>query len=215
MPELLDNEAVLSVATRAVAAADPMMGRFVALAGHCRIHEGEVDNFTALVRSIVFQQLAGAAATTIFSRLVTSVGGEVTPAALGRVDDSSLRGVGLSSAKLISIRDLAARVETGDVPLHDVADMTDAEITARLVGVRGIGPWTAQMFLLFQLRRADVWPTGDLGVRAGHRLIYGLPEMFSAKAMGPAGERFQPYRSVAAWYCWEAVHIARGTPTAV
>ncbi|HEV3231312.1 MAG TPA: DNA-3-methyladenine glycosylase 2 family protein [Candidatus Dormibacteraeota bacterium] len=209
MPTALTTAADLARAAAHVAAADPAMAAFVERAGPCQMREPLEGAFAALVRSVAYQQLAGNAAAAIHGRFVTAIGGRVTPEAVLAAPEAVIRAAGMSGGKTATLRDLAARVVDGSVPLHDVDQLDDAEISARLVTVRGIGRWTAEMFLLFQLRRPDVWPTGDLGVRAGHRLIYGLPEMLDAKALEPEGERFRPYRSVAAWYCWEAVHIAR------
>ena len=122
-----------------------------------------------------------------------------------------LRGAGLSGGKAASLRDLAGRVLDGTVVLSSrgLAKEPDDEVVARLSTVRGIGRWTAEMFLIFQLRRLDVWPTGDFGVRRGYGLAWGMP-MPTAKVLEPLGERFRPYRSVAAWYCWRAVELYGG-----
>jgi DNA-3-methyladenine glycosylase II len=121
------------------------------------------------------------------------------------VPDAALRSAGLSAAKAASIRDLAVRVDAGEVKLARMSRLPDDEIVRELTLVRGIGRWTAEMFLMFQLGRPDVWPVDDLGVRKGYSLIYGLPEMPIARDLDPLGERFRPYRSVVAWYCWRAV----------
>jgi DNA-3-methyladenine glycosylase II len=205
----LRTEADLAAGTAAVAAADPRMAAHIERAGPVRLRDPLEDAFAALVRSVTFQQLAGAAAAAIHGRLVGALGGQVTPEAVLDTPEPAIRAAGMSAGKTATIRDLAAKTLDGTVPLDDVEALDDAEIAARLTTVRGIGRWTAEMFLLFQLRRPDVWPTGDLGVRAGHRLIYALPEMLSARALEPEGDRFRPFRSVAAWYCWEAVHISR------
>src|SRR5207244_62468 len=122
-----------------------------------------------------------------------------------------LRSVGLSGNKAASLRDLAAKVLDGTVMLDPAGLRTesDAEVVARLSTVRGIGPWSAEMFLMFQLRRLDVWPTGDLGVRRGFGLAWGIP-MPTARQLGPLGDPFQPYRSVVAWYCWRASELYGG-----
>jgi len=116
-----------------------------------------------------------------------------------------LRSVGLSEAKTLAILDLASKVEDGTVPLRSISRYDDDTIVERLSSVRGIGRWTAEMFLMFQLGRTDVWPVDDLGVRKGYALAYGLDEMPKPKELVELGERFRPYRSVAAWYCWRAV----------
>jgi DNA-3-methyladenine glycosylase II len=167
-------------------------------------------HFAALARSITYQQLAGAAAAAIHGRMVAVLGGAVTAQAVLAADPAALRGAGLSAAKLASITDLAEKTIDGTVPLAGIERVGDDEIVARLTAVRGIGRWTAEMFLLFELRRADVWPVDDLGVRHGWRLIHGAEEMLPPKLLQIEGERFRPYRTAAAWYCWQAVHVSRG-----
>lgn len=119
--------------------------------------------------------------------------------------EAVLRSAGLSGAKSASILDLAVKVASGDVRLGGWARATDDAIVQRLVTVRGIGPWTAQMFLVFELNRPDVWPTGDLGVRVGYGRIHGLAAPPSPAELAILGDRYRPYRTVAAWYCWRAV----------
>src|SRR5207248_9300451 len=130
------------------------------------------------------------------------------PDTLLELSDEQLRAAGISANKAASLRDLATRVLDGTVVLNPrgLSRQSDEEITARLSTVRGIGPWTAHMFLLFQLRRLDVWPTGDFGVRRGYGLAWKVP-MPSARALQPLGDPYRPYRSVAAWYCWRAVEL--------
>ena len=117
---------------------------------------------------------------------------------------AALRTAGLSAAKAAAMWDLAERDLAGDLGLAVLGRLGDEEVTARLVAVRGIGPWTAQMFLLFTLHRLDVWPTGDLGVRKGYALAFELEDLPSPADLERAGEPFRPYRSIAAWYCWRA-----------
>ena len=169
-------------------------------------------HFGALVRSIVYQQLAGAAAAAIHGRFRLLVDGTLTPDAVLALPEEALAGAGLSGAKRASIRDLAAKVADGTVPLQRISRLDDEAIIERLVTVRGIGRWTAEMFLLFQLGRMDVWPVDDLGVREGWRLIQGEVERPAPKDLQAEGERYRPIRSVAAWYCWQAVHIDREKP---
>lgn len=193
-------------------AEDPVFGPLVEEVGPLRLRPPLDTHFAALVRAICFQQLAGAAATTIHGRFVDALDGEVTPQAVEAAPDDPLRGAGLSASKLASVRDLAEKVADGRVPLDDIDRLPDDEVKARLVQVRGIGPWTADMFLIFQLRRPDVWPVGDLGVRAGYARLHGLAEPPSPKELEPLGEPYRPWRSAAAWYCWRAVEtITPGT----
>ena len=167
--------------------------------------------FAALVRSITFQQLAGRAAAAIHGRLMAALGDGCTPGAVLALPEAALRGAGLSAAKVASIRDLAAKVEDGTVPLDDIEALSDDDIVERLSRVRGIGSWTAEMFLIFQLRRPDVWPVDDLGVRKGYALAHGLPGPPPPRELMALGEPYRPYRTVAAWYCWRAAETVLPT----
>jgi DNA-3-methyladenine glycosylase II len=189
---------------------DPVMRRLVEQAGPAKVPPPELTHFEALVRAVVYQQLAGAAASAIHGRLVAALG-EVVPERVLALPEETLRSAGLSAAKAASIRDLAVKVADGTVVL-DPAGLraeSDAEVVARLSTVRGIGKWTAEMFLMFQLRRLDVWPTGDLGVRKGFGLAWDIPTP-TAKELDPLGDPYRPYRSVVAWYCWRAAEIYQG-----
>jgi DNA-3-methyladenine glycosylase II len=187
------------------------MAAFIERAGTLAERPGMGDPFTSLAHAVVFQQLAGRAAAAIYGRLVASLGGQMTPPALLARTPDELRAVGLSAAKTAALIDLATKVSDGMVPLDELATLTDDEIVARLVTVRGIGRWTAEMFLLFELRRPDVWPVDDLGVRNGYSLIHELASIISPKLLQAEGERYRPFRSTAALYCWQAVHLSRGT----
>jgi DNA-3-methyladenine glycosylase II len=190
---------------------DPVLRRLVAQTGPPQLAPPTEGHFGALVRAIVYQQLAGAAAAAIHGRLVAALDGEMTPERLLSLPDDALRAAGLSRRKAESLRDLAAKVLDGTVVLDPpgLRAESDAEMIARLSSVRGIGAWTAQMFLLFQLRRLDVWPTGDLGVRKGYGLAWGVPTP-TAKELEPLGDPYRPYRSVLAWYCWRAAELYAG-----
>ena len=166
-------------------------------------------HFAALAESILHQQLAGAAARAIHGRFVALFDGDLSPEAVLAVPPRKLRAAGLSGRKVASIRDLAAKVVDGTVPLHRLGRLADEELITRLSIVRGIGRWTAEMFLIFQLRRLDVWPVGDYGIRKGYALAYGLRKLPTPKQLDMVGERFRPYRTVAAWYCWQAVRKQR------
>jgi DNA-3-methyladenine glycosylase II len=187
---------------------DPVMRRLVTEAGPARVRPPAGTHFEALVRAIVYQQLAGRAAAAIHGRLIAALDGRVEPVQMLTLSDDTLRSAGLSGAKAASLRDLAAKVVDGTVVL-DPAGLrkeSDDEVVARLTTVRGIGKWSAEMFLMFQLRRLDVWPTGDLGVRKGFGLAWAIPTP-TAKQLDPLGDPFRPYRSVVAWYCWRAAEI--------
>jgi len=198
-------------AARILAERDPVIARLVAEAGPPRLSRPTESHFGTLVRAIVYQQLAGRAAAAIHGRLIAAVGGNVLPEPLLALTDEQMRAVGLSRNKMASLRDLAAKVLDGTVVLspHGLARESDDEIITRLSAVRGIGPWTAEMFLIFRLRRLDVWPVGDLGVRRGYGLAWQVPEP-TARELKPLGEPFRPYRSVAAWYCWRAAELYAG-----
>jgi DNA-3-methyladenine glycosylase II len=187
---------------------DPVLRGLVERAGLPRPRPPSESHFAALVRAIVYQQLAGAAAAAIHGRLTAALDGEVTPERLLSLGQAELRAAGLSGNKMASLTDLAGKVLDGTVVL-DPAGLRaegDAEVIARLSAVRGIGAWTAQMFLMFQLRRLDVWPTGDLGVRKGFALAFGRP-VPTPKELEPLGDPYRPYRSVLAWYCWRAAEF--------
>ena len=188
-------------------AADPTFGPVVREVGSVLVPVNRASRFAALARAIVYQQLAGAAARTIHGRVVTVVGGDVTPEAILASSEAALRGAGLSAAKHAAIVDLATRVSEGDVELRDLDDLDDATVKARLTRVRGVGPWTADMFLMFTLRRPDVWPVGDLGVRQGMGRILGWPEAPTAQQLELIGVGYRPWRSAAAWYCWRALEL--------
>lgn len=204
-------------AAEELARRSPAMAALVAEAGPPVLRPPHGTHFAALVRSVLYQQLAGAAAATIHRRLIALLDEEVTPERVLSVAPEDLRAVGLSGNKAASIVDLAAKVLDGTVVLDPrrLAREPDEEVIVRLTAVRGIGRWTAEMFLMFQLRRLDVWPVGDLGVRRGFGLAHGIA-MPGPKDLGPLGDPYRPYRSVAAWYCWRACDLYAGArPSAV
>lgn len=200
-----------SAAADLLAEGDPVVAGLRAAAGLPRIGRPHGTHFAALVRSVLYQQLAGSAAAAIHARLIAALDGEVVPERLLALPPETLRAVGLSANKAASLRDLAAKVLDGTVVLESrgLARESDDEVVARLSTVRGIGTWTAQMFLMFQLRRLDVWPTGDLGVRRGFGLAWGIA-MPTARQLEPLGDPYRPYRSVVAWYCWRACELYAG-----
>jgi len=197
-----------------VARRDPVMGELMERIGRFRLPPPTTDHFAALAESILYQQLAGAAAATIHRRFEALFDGQLSPEAVLAVPEKKLRAAGLSGRKAASIRDLAAKVADSTVPLDRISRLRDDDIVARLSVVKGIGRWTAEMFLIFQLRRLDVWPVDDYGVRQGYSLAYGLPALLTPKQLAPEGDRFRPYRTVLAWYCWQAVHEARAMKAA-
>jgi 3-methyladenine DNA glycosylase/8-oxoguanine DNA glycosylase len=194
---------------------DPCFGAWVRRIGPTTASRADLHPFAYLVRAIVGQQLAGAAAATIHGRVVDELDGDVVPESVGRADPARLRAAGLSASKLRAIRDLADRAASGALLLEEdhLAPMDDETIVTHLTGVWGVGRWTAQMFLMFRLGRPDVWPTGDLGVRAGWARIYRV-ERPSAKALETAADHLRPWRSAAAWYCWRAIELPDPDPEA-
>jgi DNA-3-methyladenine glycosylase II len=200
-----------AAAAEMLASRDPVVAALIAAAGPIRIGRRTGSHFAGLVEAIVYQQLAGAAARAIHGRLVAALDDDVRPEALLALSDETLRAAGLSANKARSLRDLAAKVLDGTVILspRGLSHQSDEEVIARLSTVRGIGPWTAQMFLIFRLRRLDVWPTGDFGVRQGYGLAWKVP-MPTARELEPLGDPYRPYRTIVAWYCWRAVELYDG-----
>ncbi|MEJ2502754.1 MAG: DNA-3-methyladenine glycosylase 2 family protein [Gemmatimonadota bacterium] len=198
-----ERETVWPEATRRLAE-DPAFGPLVERVGPVRLRPARGTPFASLAAAIVYQQLAGAAAVTIHGRFVEAVQGDVTPESVLNTAEPALRGAGLSRAKLGAIRDLAEKARSGEIPLDDLEHLDDETIVRHLTRVRGIGPWTARMYLLFDLRRPDVWPVGDLGVRTGLARVLGLDTPPTARETEWAGIGYRPWRSAVAWYCWRA-----------
>jgi DNA-3-methyladenine glycosylase II len=202
-----------SAAAAEVARRDRVMAALMKRTGRFRLPPPTTGHFEALAESILYQQLAGTAAAAIHRRFVALFDGNLSPDAVLAMPEERLRGAGLSGSKAVSIKDLAAKVADGTVPLEQIDRVPDDEIVERLSVVRGIGRWTAEMFLIFQLRRLDVWPVDDYGVRTGWSLAHRLPDLLKPKELQAEGEKFRPYRTVVAWYCWEAVHESRAKPS--
>jgi methylated-DNA-[protein]-cysteine S-methyltransferase len=206
-------------ALRALAAADPVLGKHIAKTGPLRLQLKDTEGtFAALAESIVYQQLSGRAAATIFGRVrALYPGGRLDPKAVLATTDAELRAAGLSAAKLASLKDLAAKSLAGQVPtLAQLEGMDDEAIVERLTAVRGVGRWTVEMILIFRLGRPDVLPVADYGIKKGFarlfknpenggRARYGEGELPSATVLASRGERWRPFRSVASWYLWRAL----------
>lgn len=198
----------MAAATAALCAADGKLARVIEAVGPCTMlptHDG--THCTHLVRAIVYQQLSGSAASTIHARLCARLGGVPDAHAIARVDDETLRSVGLSTAKARAVRDLSERVLDGRLPLDGLEALSDDAIIDALVQVRGIGPWTAQMFLMFRLGRPDVLPVLDLGVRKGAQVMHRLRTLPDAARLERLARPWRPWRSVASWYCWRALEL--------
>jgi DNA-3-methyladenine glycosylase II len=194
--------------------ADPVMARVIERVGPCRfrVNDGG-SHFDAVVRSIVYQQLSGSAAATIHSRLLALHGGATPePARLLAMPDELLRGVGLSRQKISYLRDLAVRVEAGDVPLSSIQELDDDAVIEALTRVKGVGRWTAQMFLMFRLGRPDVLPELDLGVRKAIQLAYRTRALPSTERVHKIGKRWAPYRTIASWYLWASLDMKETKP---
>ncbi|CAB4741908.1 MAG: hypothetical protein F2893_01415 [Actinobacteria bacterium] len=179
----------------------------------CTIGRSEKSetNFESLVSSVISQQLATKAAETIHARLVVVCKGQITARKLIKLDDLALREIGISGAKNRTIKGLAGAVLDKSIPIDRIDEIhDDQEIFDALTSLWGIGRWTVEMFMMFQLGRLDIWPTGDLAVRRGWDLIHKSKEETSAKDLDAIGEKLHPYRSVIAWYCYQAVHESRG-----
>jgi len=193
--------------------ADPVLGGLIRAVGPCRLAiEGDCHPFETLARAIAHQQLNGTAANTILRRLVDSCGAGAfpTPAQVLAASSERLRAAGFSSAKVAALRDLAEKTVATVVPdAATLLQLTDAEIIERLTEVRGIGRWTVEMLLVFQLGRPDVLPVDDFGIRSGFQAAYGLRRLPRPQALALWGERWKPYRTTAAWYLWRALELKR------
>lgn len=202
-----------SRALAALSSRDRVMGRLLARVGDFAMERSSAaSTWHALAKAVVYQQLTGKAAATIYGRVAALGGGEgfPEPEALRALSDEALRGAGLSSGKVASLRDLAAKVSSGALPtLEAMASMDEEDIVARLTTVRGIGRWSAEMLLMFTLGRPDVLPVGDYGVRLGVKVTYGLLEVPTPDEVERLGEKWGPWRTVASWYLWRAVDLSR------
>lgn len=183
---------------------DPVLGEIIKRVGDYRIQFRD-PGFETLVKSIVYQQLSGRVASVIFERLLGAAGGTITPANVLKLRPARMRSAGLSNQKTAYIRDLARHTRDGRVVFEELGSLSDAEVIAKLTVVKGIGVWTAHMFLIFALRRPDILPTGDLGIRAAIRKAYGLPDLPKLAEIENLAERWRPYCTVASWYLWRSL----------
>ncbi len=202
------SERILAHLTRS----DPILGGVIRIAGPLRLPLGDHEPFQALAHAIAHQQLNGIAANTILRRLVVACGKDdfPTPQAILDASTATLRAAGFSFAKVAALKDLAAKTLAAVVPDRStLAALEDTAIIERLTQVRGVGRWTVEMLLMFQLGRPDILPVDDFGVRAGFRAAYGLTRLPKPKVLALWGERWKPYRSAAAWYLWRALELER------
>ncbi|MBV8732979.1 MAG: DNA-3-methyladenine glycosylase 2 family protein [Acidobacteriia bacterium] len=183
---------------------DPVLCRIIDLVGEYRIQFRE-PSFETLVRSIVYQQLSGKVAAVIFGRLKAAAGDTLTPAGILKLRPVRMRAAGLSAQKTVYIRDLARHTRDGKLVFEVLPTLPDDKVIEHLTAVKGIGVWTAHMFLMFALQRPDVLPTGDLGIRAAVRKAYGLTELPKPAEIETLAESWRPYCSVASWYLWRSL----------
>jgi DNA-3-methyladenine glycosylase II len=205
-PTVTPKERAATIAER-----DPAFRALIELVGPppARRSAPVADRFANLARSITYQLLATKAANTIHQRVVDLCGGTVTPDTIAVAGHAELRALGLSNAKAAAMLDLSASALDGRLRLAQHGRMSDHDVLANVVAVRGLGPWTAQMYLMHTLARHDIWPASDLGVRAGWTMVHELDELVSINDLKRQGDVFEGTRSDVAWYCWEAVHLSR------
>jgi 3-methyladenine DNA glycosylase/8-oxoguanine DNA glycosylase len=191
--------------------ADPALGRVIAAVvgriGEQRFTPSRGAPFEALVRAIVYQSVSGKAAAAIFARLKQAVGGTVCPAMIAAMPEGSIMSVGLSKSKSHAVLNLAEWFATNRKTAKALPDLPDEEVVAALTGIAGIGAWTANVFLIFDLGRLDVMPAADLGIRRGVQLVYGLKEMATPKQVHEKALLWRPFRSIASIYLWNAVKL--------
>ena len=185
---------------------DPVLRAIIERVGPCRMEYG-VPEFCSLAEAIVYQQLNGKAAVTIFNRFAALAGEPLTPEGILKLSDTQLRSVGLSKQKSAYLKDLAAKTAAGLLDFTRLPDLTDEEVIQHLTQVKGIGVWTAHMFLMFSLRRPNVLPTGDYGVQVAIRKHYKKRKLPKPKDMERIAKAWAPYRSVACWYMWRSLDI--------
>ena len=193
-------------ARRLFARRDPVIAGLMRRHGDCGLETAQrSDHFRALIHAIIAQQLSTKAAATIEARFAAIFDGSPTPAAIARVSDEQLRSVGLSPQKLRYVRDLCVHLLDGSLDLDSLEHLTDEDVVAALTSVKGIGRWTAEMFLMFRLHRPDVLPVGDLGIVKAVKQAYRLRSRPTPARLTKIGEMWRPYRSVACWYLWASL----------
>lgn len=200
----MTNSEALGKARRHLSRRDGVLRAVIRQIGDCTLQH-DPEHFAVLVRAIVGQQISTKAAQSINSRLADLLRSRYEPRRLLRLTDEELRGAGVSRPKLLALRDLAEKCASGEVPLARFAEMDDEDVIKTLLPVRGIGRWTAEMFLIFSLGRLDVLPAGDYGLRTGLSKQYDLAELPKKDAMERLAEPWRPYRSVGTWYIWRSL----------
>jgi DNA-3-methyladenine glycosylase II len=198
-----DAEAAIA----ALGAADPVLKRAIREHGPFLLPRRHATPFEMLAEAVIHQQLSTKAAATIAARLKAALAGAWNPEALLAAEEQAVRAAGLSRAKAAAVRAIAASTLDGTIPaLAALRAMTDEAIAERLISVKGIGPWTVHMFLIFSLRRPDVMPAHDLGIRKGFQRLYGIRALPSPERIVKHAERWRPYRTVASWYLWRCAN---------
>ena len=200
-------------ATRHLAKRDPILKKMIAAVGPCKLQPAP-DHFVVLARSIIGQQISTKAASSIMARVLEAVGeNKLTPKAILGLSDDQMRTAGLSAAKVRYLRDLATHVESRVIRLRALRRLEDEEVIAQLVQVKGIGRWTAEMFLMFSLGRPDVLPIDDLGIRSAIKRHYQLEELPKRDALIELCECWRPYRSIGSWYMWRSLALPKRPET--
>jgi len=186
--------------------ADPVLAALIDRIGPCRMEYGPPE-FHSLAESIVYQQLNGKAAARIFERLAALAGDPVSPSGILKLSEGEMRSVGLSKQKSSYLRDMAQRTLEGQLDFRKLGDLSDEEVIAHLTQVKGVGVWTAQMFLMFTLRRPNVLPTGDFGVKTAIKRHYRKRHLPTPRQMEKIAKSWEPYRSTACWYLWKSMDV--------
>jgi len=201
------TEADFAKARRILMRRDPRLAAVIKREGRCELPDSRThDPFAALVKVIMSQQLSGKAADTIFGRVVAlgAPAGGLTPVSVRALDATALRGAGVSRPKITYLYDLADHVGDGRLDLHALDGHPDEEVIAKITAVKGLGRWSAEMFLMFRLNRPDILPVGDLGIVKGMQRLFGMKRRPSERTMVRLAEAWKPYRSIASWYVWRA-----------
>jgi DNA-3-methyladenine glycosylase II len=188
---------------------DPTLSAIIERVGACRIQYGD-PSFASLAETIIYQQLNGKAAVTIYNRFADLAGRPVTPQGILKLTEQQMRSAGLSKQKLSYIRSLAELTQSGELDFSRLPGMPDADVIAHLTEVKGVGTWTAQMFLMFSLRRPDVLPTGDFGIQTAIRKHYRKRKMPKPAEMEKIAKAWSPYRTLACWYLWQSLDTKLG-----
>lgn len=200
------SERDLARAARLLARRDPVLGGVIRqYSTRSHLERAAMDPFAALVRTITAQQISTRAAATIHGRLLALMPAGVLPETLLALTDDQLRQAGLSRQKTLYVRDLAAKAASGELPLHTLHELSDEEVVEAIVKVKGLGRWSAEMFLMFRLRRPDVLPVDDLGIVTAIQRLYGLRRRPKPDRIRKIGEAWRPYRTVACWYLWRSL----------